>query len=61
MTNEQVDTIDFQMAYHFGAEGRPRPIVAMLTHYKMKIALLQWGRELKNDPFFNEHPVLYSP
>ena len=53
MTNEQVETIGFQRAHRFGgrAEGRPRPIVAMLTHYKMNIALLQQGREWKNTPF----------
>ena len=30
------------------AKTKPRPIVAMLTKYKMNIALLQQGRELKN-------------
>jgi hypothetical protein len=40
MMDEQVETIDFQRGQRFGgrAEGRPRPILAMLTHYKMKIA-----------------------
>ena len=53
MTDEQVETIDFQRAHRFSGrgEGRPRPIVAMLTHYKMKSALLQQGRDLKNTPF----------
>ena len=51
--DEQVETIDFQRAHRFGGrtEGRPRPIVAMLPHYEMKIAFLQQGRELKNSPF----------
>jgi hypothetical protein len=44
--------MDFQRAHRFGKVtiDKPRPIVACLSHFKMKLAIMGRGRELKDSP-----------
>lgn len=53
MTNKQMNKIDFQRAHRFGRRVPQKPwlIVARLSHYKMKVAVMERGRELKGTPF----------
>ena len=49
MPPEDARQIDFQRAHRFGkkSDNKPRPIVARLTHFKMKDLILRCGRNLK--------------
>ena len=44
--------MDFQRAHRFGKVtiDKPRPIVACLSHFKMKFAIMGRGRKLKDSP-----------
>lgn len=53
MSDEQVKGISIERAHRFGRKipQKSRPIVAKLFDHKMKMAILQRGRELKDTPF----------
>lgn len=52
MPPESLAKVDFQRAHRFGkvSTDKPRPIVACLTHFKMKSAIMERGRQLKDSP-----------
>lgn len=52
MPDAQIAKMDFQKAHRFGKQtpSKPRSIVACLSHYKMKMAIMEKGPELKGLP-----------